>query len=528
MRYILVFTMLLAYIPQIMGQKQMDMADILDEWVSSGDSSLIYQNINLTAERLNTAIKDSPFRRRSPIWKYLHLKGSVDTNNVAQINKTITFKNVKSGPLFLENIHLKNLIIEESTFQSIRFDSLFVDSLEFDNINILEGFRIYFSHISNYLWIRVNSKASGTISKSAVPSYININRSTLDKLFFTQVWAADLNQHLLWRKDSVPWGTTDTPYITKEDFLHHPPDEHAIAEDHYKFNFSSNHISDMRISRSILPKHHIRVYSNLEKIAIRQNILGAVSIYSDAIFSELLLKNNRLTTGLILNKHLAEVLFEISWLDVANKLRIGTDTLFYPTSHEVVSNINHYEAMSKAYSSLHNYYKSIGMLTYMNACYIQWKDMQSERFKYIYNTQGGFENYFKWKLNTLLRIYTRYGTSPAQAIVMSIYLILGFTVFYYFFPSDWDVASKKKLISDYRDFIQKNKKGYVKPFFRLLGGFIVSLVNALTLSLNSFITLGFGVIPTRGLARYVCIIQGFIGWFLLSIFTVSLINQILG
>jgi len=39
---------------------------------------------------------------------------------------------------------------------------------------------------------------------------------------------------------------------------------------------------------------------------------------------------------------------------------------------------------------------------------------------------------------------------------------------------------------------------------------------------------GFGTIPTRGLARYVCIIQGFIGWFLLSIFTVALINQVLG
>ena len=58
-------------------------------------------------------------------------------------------------------------------------------------------------------------------------------------------------------------------------------------------------------------------------------------------------------------------------------------------------------------------------------------------------------------------------------------------------------------------------------------GFLISLLNALTLSLNSFVTLGFGNIPTRGLARYICIIQGFIGWFLLSIFTVALINQVL-
>jgi hypothetical protein len=50
-------------------------------------------------------------------------------------------------------------------------------------------------------------------------------------------------------------------------------------------------------------------------------------------------------------------------------------------------------------------------------------------------------------------------------------------------------------------------------------------INAATLSLNAFTTLGFGNIPTHGMAKYVCVIQGFIRWFLLSIFTVALINQ---
>jgi len=79
------------------------------------------------------------------------------------------------------------------------------------------------------------------------------------------------------------------------------------------------------------------------------------------------------------------------------------------------------------------------------------------------------------------------------------------------------------------------------PRKRFLSGFFIGLgfvlfllyvvlikaLNALTLSVNAFTTLGFGDIPTRGLARYVAIIQGFIGWFLLSIFSVALINQVL-
>jgi len=56
---------------------------------------------------------------------------------------------------------------------------------------------------------------------------------------------------------------------------------------------------------------------------------------------------------------------------------------------------------------------------------------------------------------------------------------------------------------------------------------LVKFLNALTLSINTFTTLGFGEIPIKGLPRYLAIIQGFIGWFMLTIFSVSLISQLL-
>ncbi len=52
-------------------------------------------------------------------------------------------------------------------------------------------------------------------------------------------------------------------------------------------------------------------------------------------------------------------------------------------------------------------------------------------------------------------------------------------------------------------------------------------LNAITLSINTFTTLGFGDIPISGLPRYMAVLEGFIGWFLLSIFSVSLIYQVL-
>jgi hypothetical protein len=55
----------------------------------------------------------------------------------------------------------------------------------------------------------------------------------------------------------------------------------------------------------------------------------------------------------------------------------------------------------------------------------------------------------------------------------------------------------------------------------------VKFLNALTLSINTFTTLGFGEIPIKGIPRYLAIIEGFIGWFMLTIFSVSLISQLL-
>ncbi|RKD92136.1 potassium channel family protein [Mangrovibacterium diazotrophicum] len=56
---------------------------------------------------------------------------------------------------------------------------------------------------------------------------------------------------------------------------------------------------------------------------------------------------------------------------------------------------------------------------------------------------------------------------------------------------------------------------------------IIKILNALMLSINTFTTLGFGEIPIKGLPRYLAIVQGFIGWFMLTIFSVSLISQLL-
>lgn len=192
-----------------------------------------------------------------------------------------------------------------------------------------------------------------------------------------------------------------------------------------------------------------------------------------------------------------------------------------------LGNVKMFDKLLNGYQYLFNNYKQRGEQASSNLAFVAIKDLGLERMRYVYSEKGGFKNLFRYRLAQIMKLYTNHGTDPSLALLISFYIILIFAVFYFFFPSEWDTTSKSRLISNFKDFKQKNDKGYVKPFFIMLAGFALSLVNALTLSLNSFVTLGFGTIPTKGSARYVCILQGFIGWFLLSIFTVALINQVL-
>lgn len=124
----------------------------------------------------------------------------------------------------------------------------------------------------------------------------------------------------------------------------------------------------------------------------------------------------------------------------------------------------------------------------------------------------------------------------SQKETPSYFLLLAKPI-YYFSSTNYKIISK---LLDKTDILKgkwvdlPKRKKLLASFFMgfwilmlLLFDLFIKLLNALTLSLNTFTTLGFGDIPTKGLPRYLSIVQGFIGWFMLSIFSVSLISQLL-
>ena len=189
----------------------------------------------------------------------------------------------------------------------------------------------------------------------------------------------------------------------------------------------------------------------------------------------------------------------------------------------------YFDKLKSSANQLYLIYKAQGDIESANQCFADIKEFETKRWKYLFQQNKSFESFFRWQLHNFLSFLSDYGTNPAKAVVKSTWVILIFAIFYLFFPSDWDVSNKSELLSKIKSLTQKNREESVRSTLAFVGySSFIHFLNALTLSVNAFTTLGFGDIPTHGAARYVTIIQGFIGWFLLTIFSVSLISQVLG
>lgn len=269
-----------------------------------------------------------------------------------------------------------------------------------------------------------------------------------------------------------------------------------------------------------------------------------------------------------------------------------------------------YDALIASYKLLLNGYQNRGDQDSYNACFVEMKNIETRRLAFLYKKNPTFKGYFTWKINQFLKVFSAYGTEPAKAVIVSMYVILTFALIYLFFPNHWDSHGKNRMkdrylffmkymsvdkgirdvyleekmeeiaegesfrqvLENYReevpslfyksaqplykwsvastriaagmltyfDFLKgtwKNTDPTVRTgktvlvtvifFFALLYDLFIKVLNAVMLSINTFTTLGFGEIPIKGLPRYLAIIQGFIGWFMLTIFSVSLISQLL-
>ncbi|MBW8049514.1 MAG: two pore domain potassium channel family protein [Cytophagales bacterium] len=518
------------------GKKEMDLADILDEWVLNDDYNLTFENIRIIEDRaraITGITRDGQQASVCLAQEYLKQthreKLKYDDEGYIEINKSISFKNSESEDQELSEFFLKGIAI----------DTLKVLA---SNLNILrmENVKINYLFMDGFV-----ARDRAGISTGMALRQINISQC----FFKGGVKILSFEVVMAWIKDSY-FGDNITimigskhglsfsgnrDYILKDRVINLSDfpkknlqwaSEQVVPKDYKMIRMYSSVDEWYGIKENFFPNHEVFIGAKTNNFYLDDNLFGHITLLIE--FNSIVSTGNHLIYGFTPKFQLAEKVIDIEWPQIKDRFSIKIDSFYVHPAHEkIISDWAYYKKVSRFLYSLSNNYKQAGLIQYANECLVLFKNIELERLKFIFKSEGGFEHYFRWKLAQLLKIYVDHGTNPAKAITVSMYVIFIFAIFYFFFPSEWDVTSKSRLIKDFKDFTRKNNKGYFRPFLSMLLGFIISLINALTLSLNSFTTLGFGRIPTKGLARYVCIIQGFIGWFLLTIFTVSLINQVL-
>jgi len=296
------------------------------------------------------------------------------------------------------------------------------------------------------------------------------------------------------------------------------------------------------------------------------------------------------------------------WLQETNEI---VDSIwFFDGWTSELSDVYMYDNLIATYKTLHEMYKTRGDMESANGCYVEMKFVETRRLEFVYKTEGGINNYLKFKLNVFLGHFADYGTNPVKTILYAFKTIIFFAIFYLLFYTKWDNIDHKFMVKRSRTFIQffkgeqkredlytdsfkdhvnsfeefkqsikeakgeipfffflflkpvywtarrkillntwfynrldftrkswvslnkKQKVGYGSIFFTalLFYGFYLLTIKFLTsliISFNSFSSLGFGSLNLVGISRYMAMIEGFIGWLLLAVFSVSLFSQII-
>lgn len=348
---------------------------------------------------------------------------------------------------------------------------------------------------------------------------------------------------------------------------------------------------------------------NLEEVSIEKSLRMDKNKFQDFVFVDNLLLNGENTNLPFENLQGGKIALHNDF-DLGNASNDIAIIPYTGTNATQLKDLLRYNDLVSSYNKFLSMYKTRGDRESANACYIELKDLETRRLRFLYKQSKTFKTYINWKLNVFLKSFCDYGTNPVKSIIIALWTILGFGVIYFFFYSEWDkinrsylIAQHKKIIhyfkhesnlediynetyalefksfEEYKQMLNESKievpmfivrLGYplyylskirhiislwifrrtemlngkwseLKPVRKFFTGSVISITvvlyilylvglrffNSVILSLNAFSTLGFGDIPVRGISRYVAIIEGFTGWFLLSIFSVTLINQIL-
>ncbi|MEM6262305.1 MAG: hypothetical protein AAGI38_07355 [Bacteroidota bacterium] len=595
-----------------------ELSDAIVSYDPEKDEAYSHSNLNLQLNKAPIVIKKNIVLKRVTFDR----EAASDIHHFLLIHvefkKMVTFEQVSGGDIFFEQCTFRKKVrLTNCTFNLVRFGKSKVRS----------GFEVIDSKISFLVNTQLEVKDNCLIKRSTLTS-VDLLGSEYDG--DVTVTESNIENFIsrsckFYSNNRIAGPSLQNIFFSNCKFK--PKYSSFLYLNPMPLGISSRE----RIKRVSIERCRFDTLSSKDYIALTGNDIGYLELSQDTIYSTLHLSGSRVDKRFVVmdnefHNYLNWGPFSFPtnnsdclWDQVSGHLCIkGRDTssdarVFIPYTGgtpEELDDFPLYAKLKGTYSRFYRLYQYDSDGESANGAYIEMKDLETRWLKHRYEQDSKLSHYFDWKINVFLKTFSNYGTDPVKSIIYSLYVILIFGAFYFFFPNEWDEANNRRLtghlrkmvdyfrsqqslsdlysreraheIQSYEEFramLDQHEKE-VPPLIRaislplyrlsvsdywitrnllswadptkgkwselpssqkvkigiLVGAYlfiyavfvlILKLLAAFTLSLNAFTTLGFGNIPTKGLARYVVILQGFIGWFMLTIFSVSLINQVL-
>tara|TARA_B100000963_G_scaffold59490_1_gene47523 strand:+ start:10814 stop:12958 length:2145 start_codon:yes stop_codon:yes gene_type:complete len=542
---------------------------IIDEELNSshGELNLINSNVSkvFTKNLKNVYINNSKISHYRAKSDYKAEFYSIIRNNFNYCKNSGSqlWQENENKYVFLNEVglNIEDLSVEILNFNSNKYDNKY--DLKIDNDTAIKYF-------SNY------NKLIKTFQVSDINNVSNFNVSNFSDRILDEFQAEFLDSLFKQKKDSIEI-IFQSPFFS---------------------------INDCEIDQLSL------IEDSLEHIELANNFISKkLSILNSNFKDYIKLSNN--TFPDFYSIKIDSSVFNLGFLFSKNRYIQGTEDF-----NEIKDIINKDNYIKNKQNLVSSYRKLIKILDsngsfLKNKLSYKFKDVETSIKEYEYLQNKNLNNWFSWKGNLFLKIYSDYGNNPFKALTFCFWTILLFGGVFFFFRSDWDNINPNSLRNDIKQIIKyyssettidqiysenhineidefenfkkilneaklevpnsirivskpvyqfsltrhkiikylyskfefmagkkwknlENKTkikigfiSYILIFLYLVYILFVRMLNSLILSINSFSTLGFGQIPVRGFVKYLAIIEGFIGWFLLSVFIVSLLNQIM-
>ena len=146
---------------------------------------------------------------------------------------------------------------------------------------------------------------------------------------------------------------------------------------------------------------------------------------------------------------------KVDWANFSGqKLQVLKDGKTFMNGKDIINLDDKYyfETLISVYTLFYHTYKDQGNTLSANACYVEWKDIETAYLRNRLNHQFNSRTWFNWFMNAFLKTFCDYGTNPFKSLTWSLIVMLVFSLIFMIYLWNFDTTENKDIRFVFKNF----------------------------------------------------------------------------